>query len=73
MEEKLCHAVAILAAKSPDLYERLAATQEGVDMIWAQLSIAPETAPLYSYLCAKISVVDRNYLLLGISQNVVNK
>ena len=72
MEEKLCHGVAVLANKNPDLYARIAATQDGVDMIWAQLSVAPETAPLYSYVCARLSLVDRNYILLGIAQNVVN-
>ncbi len=72
MEEKLCHAVAVLASKNPDTYERLAPNQEGVDMIWSMLGMAPETIPIYSYFCAKLSLMDRNYLLVGIIQNIVN-
>jgi hypothetical protein len=71
MEEKLCHGVAVLGAKDPDLYGRITATQDGVDMIWTQLGLALETAPLYSYACARLSFVDRNYVLLGIAQNIV--
>lgn len=72
MEEKLCHAIAVLASKNPDTYERLTPSQKGVDMIWSMLSMAPETIPIYSYFCAKLSLTDRNYLLEGIIQNILN-
>ena len=71
MEERLCHGVAVLGAKNPDLYGSITATQDGVDAIWAQLGLVPETAPLYSYACARLSLIDRNYILLGIAQNIV--
>lgn len=71
MEEKLCHGVAVLGAKNPDLYERISATQDGVDTIWAQLGFMSETAPLYCYACAKLSLIDRNYILMNIAQNIV--
>jgi hypothetical protein len=72
MDEKLCHAVAVLASKNPDTYERLTPSQEGVDIIWSLLSMAPETIPIYNYFCAKLTLTDRNYLLLAIIQNVIN-
>jgi hypothetical protein len=72
MDEKLCHSVAVLASKNPDTYERLTPSQEGVDIIWSMLSMAPETILIYNYFCAKPPLTDRNYLLLGIIQNVIN-
>lgn len=70
LNEKLCHAVAILASKKPDLYENLPATQQGVDSIWKLLGQTPETTPMYNYFCAKLSPTDKNYLLVHIIQKI---
>jgi hypothetical protein len=72
MEEKLSHGVAVLGTKNPDLYGRITADQDGVDLLWAQLSLVPETVPLYSYVSARLSLIDRNYILLSIAQKIVN-
>lgn len=72
LSEKMCHAVAVLATKQPQLYERLQASQETLDAIWQLLGRTPETMPMYNYFCAKLGLTDRNYLLMDIIQNVVS-
>lgn len=68
--EKLCHAIAVLASKEPDLYNNLQVNQQGVDTIWKMLSRTPETIPMYNYFCAKLASTDINYLLMDIIQKI---
>ena len=72
LSEKLCHAVAVLASKEPDLYEKLQVSQQGIDIIWKMLERTPETIPMYNYFCAKLASTDRNYLLMDIIQKIVS-
>lgn len=69
--EKLCHAVAVLATKEPELYGRLQADERGVAIIWKLLGSTPETVPMYNYFCAKLASPDIQYLLLDIIQKIV--
>lgn len=70
--EKLCHAVAVLAIKDPELYKGLQANQNGVDSLWRMLGRTPETIPTYNYFCANLALTDINYLLMNIIQNIVS-
>jgi len=72
LKEKLCHAVAVLASKEPEVYENIQGSQQGIDTIWKMLGRTPETAPMYNYFCAKITATDRNYLLMDIIQKIVS-
>lgn len=72
LNEKLCHAVAVLASKEPELYKGLEVNQHGVDKIWQMLGGTPETIPMYNYFCAKLASPDRDYLILHIIQNIVS-
>jgi len=71
ISEKLCHAIAVLASKEPDLYGKLQADQQGIDTIWRNLGLTPETIPMFNYFCAKLASTDRDYLLLDIIQKIV--
>lgn len=70
--EKLCHAIAVLAIKEPDLYNNLQVDQHGVETIWKMLGRTPETIPSYNYFCAKLASTDINYLLMDIIQKIVS-
>jgi hypothetical protein len=70
--EKLCHAVAVVASKQPETYSKLEATQHGVDTIWKMLGSVPEVVPMYNYFSARLAVTDRNYLLMNIIQNMLS-
>jgi hypothetical protein len=70
--EKLCHAIAVLAIKEPELYQKLQANQHGVDIIWKMLGGTPETIPIYNYFCAKLASTDIHYLLMEIIQKIVS-
>lgn len=70
--EKLSNAIAVLAIKEPELYDRLQINQHGVDIIRKSLSKTPETIPIYNYLCAKLASSDINYLLLDIIHKIVS-
>lgn len=70
--EKLCHAVAVLASKDPSAFENIQANQLGADAIWKLLAKTPETIPIYHYFSAKITATDRNYLLIDILQKMVS-
>ena len=72
LQEKLCHAVAVLASKEPEVYENIQVSQQGIDTIWKMLGRTPETTPMYNYFCAKLTSTDRNYLLMDIIQNIVS-
>ena len=72
LSEKLCHAVAVLASKEPEVYENLQLSQHGIDTIWKMLSRTPETIPMYNYFCAKLAFTDINYLLMDIIQKIVS-
>jgi hypothetical protein len=48
-KEKLCHAVAVLATKAPDLYASLGLNQTSNDAIWHQVAALPETVPMFNY------------------------
>ena len=72
LNEKFCHAVAVLMSKDTELYKNLQANQEGVSMIWNLLGSTPETTPMYNYFCAKLASTDVNYLLLDIIQKIAN-
>lgn len=74
LNEKICHAVAVLLSKEPELAINLPADQEGVNRVWNLLGSTPETTPMYHYFCAKLSAADIQYLLMDIIQKIaVNK
>jgi hypothetical protein len=70
--EKLCNAIAVLAIKEPELYNRLQVNQHGVDTIRKMLGRTPETIPIYNYFCANLASTDINYLLMNIIQKIVS-
>lgn len=70
MNEKLCHAVAVLASKEPALFTAIQPDQNGVDAIWKAFEKMPETIPMYNYFCAKLSSTDISYLLMDIIQKI---
>lgn len=72
LNEKLCHTVAVLASREPEIYENLEVSQQGIDMIWRTIGKVPETAPMYNYLCAKLTSTDINYLLMDIVQKIAS-
>ncbi|TAN62745.1 hypothetical protein EPN18_04110 [bacterium] len=72
LSEKLCHAVAVLASKEPELYNKLQVNQHGVNTIWNMLGRTPETVPMYNYFCAKLASTDLNYLLMDIIQKIAS-
>lgn len=72
LNEKFCHAVAVLASKQPDLYNGLQVSQSGVDTVWKMLATTPETVPMYNYFCAKLASTDIFYLLTDIIQKIVS-
>lgn len=72
LSENLCHAIAVLASKEPELYNRLQVNQHGVDTIWKMLGRTPETIQMYNYFCAKLASTDRDYLLMDIIQKIVS-
>lgn len=72
LNEQLCHAVAVVASKEPDVYKGLQVNQQGVDAIWTMLGRTPETKPMYNYFCAKLAPADRNYLLIDIIQKITS-
>ena len=72
LKEKLCHAVAVLASKEPEVYENIQVSQQGIDTIWKMLGRTPETTPMYNYFCAKLTSADRNYLLMDIIQKITS-
>lgn len=72
LSEKLCHAIAVLASKEPELYNRLQINQHGVDIIWKMLARTPETIPMYNYFCAKLASTDINYLIMDIIQKIAS-
>jgi len=74
LNEKFCHAVALLLSKEPGLANNLQANQEGVNRIWNLLAATAETTPMYHYFCAKLATTDIQYLLMDIIQKIaVNK
>lgn len=68
--EKLCHAIAVLASKDPALYGKLEPTPAGISMVWKALGNTPETVPMFNYFCAKLTAPDRDYLLIDIIQKI---
>ena len=72
INEQLCHAIAVLANKEPDLFNGLKANQHGIDSIWDGLGRIPETRPMYNYFCNKLAQTDRNYLIIDIIQKALS-
>lgn len=72
LNEKLCHAVAVLVSKKPELCNNIQANQDGVDEIWNMLGSTPETMPMYNYFSAKLNSIDINYLLADIIQKIIS-
>lgn len=72
LNEKFCHAVAVLMSKEPELSKNLQANQEGVNRIWHLLGSTAETAPMYNYFCAKLAFTDITYLLTDIIQKIAS-
>jgi len=70
LNEKFCHAIAVLMSKEPELANNLPANQEGVNKIWGLLAATAETTPMYHYFCAKLASTDIQYLLLDIIQKI---
>jgi hypothetical protein len=72
LNDKLCHALAVLASKEPETFEKIQANQLSMEMVWKILGRMPETIPTYNYFCAKLNSTDRNYLLTDIFQKIVS-
>lgn len=72
INEKLCHAVAVASGKHPELMLAIQNRKAGAGDIWRILGSTPETLPMYNYFSAKLSAVDREYLLLSIIQNIIS-
>ena len=72
LNEKFCHAIAVLTNKEPELYNNLQANQDGVSKIWNMLGSSPETTPMYNYFSAKLAFTDINYLLMDIIQKIAD-
>jgi len=72
MNEKLCHAVAVLASKDHELFEKLQLNEKGVGIIWRKLGMLPETIPIFNYFSAKLSSTDINYILMDIMQKIAS-
>ena len=69
--EKLCHAVAVLASKDPAVFRDLQASQQGISALWQLLARTPETVPMYNCFSARLAPTDRDYILLDIAQKIV--
>jgi len=72
LSEKLSHAVAVLATKEPEVYEKCELSQQGVDAVMGMLGRTPETIPMYNYFCAKLASIDMSYLLMDIMAKIVS-
>jgi hypothetical protein len=72
LNEKLCHTVAVLASRDPEIFKNLEISQQGIDTIWKTIGKVPDTAPMYNYLCAKLAATDINYLLIDIIQKIAS-
>ena len=70
LNEKLCHAVAVVISKIPELMAGIQTGEIGSDRIWKILGDTPETLPMYNYFSSKLSTTDRMYLLDAIIQNI---
>ncbi len=66
LNEKMCHAVAVIAGKVPDLYDSIQPDKQGIETVWNLLKSNPETNPIFNYFSAKLPVADRNYILTDI-------
>jgi hypothetical protein len=71
LSDKLCHAIAVLACKEPEVIEKIEANQQGIDIIWKKLGSSQETLPMYNYFCAKLASTDKDYLLIDIIQKII--
>jgi hypothetical protein len=72
LSDKLCHAIAVLMTKEPEVYEKLQLNQQGVNTIWEMLGRTSETIPMYNYFCTKLAQTDKDYLLIDIIQKIVS-
>ncbi len=72
MNEKLCHAIAVLASKDHEVFEKLQLNQKGVGIIWRKLGTLPDTIPMFNYFSAKLSSTDINYILMDIMQKILS-
>jgi hypothetical protein len=70
--EKLCHAVAVLVSKRPNIKDDFKTDQNGIDYIWKLLGDNTETIPIFNYFCSKLALADRNYLMLDILQKFIS-
>jgi hypothetical protein len=72
LNEKLCHAVAVVCSNHPGLMIDIQNRKVSADNIWQILGSTAETMPMYNYFSAKLSAIDREYLLLSIIQNIIS-
>ncbi len=72
LNEKLCHAVAVLASKEPSVYPQMVQGALSIVGLWSKLSQTPETIPMYNYFCAKLAFTDIQYLLTDIVQKIIS-
>lgn len=72
IKEQICHAIAIISSKDPELHINLQPNQQGIDILWKKLGTTLETIPVFNYFCAKLSPTDRDYLLIDIIQNILS-
>lgn len=69
--EQLCQAAAIVQSLKPQTYSSLNA-EFGPSKLWQEIKQTKETVQIHNYLCAKVSVTDRNYLLTEVVQRILS-
>ena len=68
-QEKLNQAMALLLSQQPDALKRIKPNTTGARNVWNKLKALPELNNLCSYLSAKLSLSDRDYLLISLISN----
>jgi hypothetical protein len=71
--EQLSQALAAIATVDNGFYGSLTVDQTGVDRAWRTLQMTRETLPMANYLSARLSLIDVNYILIDLIQNIVAK
>jgi len=72
LHEKISHAIAVIAGKDSGFYNSICDNKISSRDMWLVVSNTPETRPIYNYLSAKISMTDRDYLMINVIDNIKN-
>jgi len=72
INEKICHALAILSGKDRNLFKINKVNESIAEKIWKGLEKHPETLPMFNYLSAKLTAIDRKYLFISAIQNMID-